>query len=887
MASSGPQSSSSKDLEHIRRSLHDALPTTSTMFASSSPFRNISPPRALDPPFAYDKQQQHYVIDTFTPRPVPTLESSPSSSTSSDCDPVVSRLLASSNVITSKSPLEVFIATRSRVVKLYDLPAPADTFLSAVFAPQNAIQHALAPIPSPTNLWVLREEYGPRASSVWAVFRTHEEARAALALSGPAMSVAPALEIHLEPFNKLRRFDLKSPTPKSAPHSPSLRPGAHQPMLHASSSLSDLQSSARASFLPGGAEYTLSTNPPNPRSNFRLGDWICPSSNCAAHNFGRNLACIGCGTPRTSASPSCANTTFYQTPSPLTRPMPSPRFVSAASSNSNFGNTNTNTSPPNSASASSRTAPASPLSPLYASSPHASTFAQHQQLHPPSAGQQPSPHIQTRTPPTPGFNTLPKSPAAAAQPLLTPSGRAFAVGGKVQNVSSDPMMPCIMYWPDNEPFPEQGQIRPSGITGSPHPPILNTGNRGPITHQPGDWICKKCNYLNWRRRKVCQTCLPYAEGNGDSISAAVQAERIALLTSVLAQHSGPGSASLPSPPANALSHTNTNGPSLNVNVNIPSHPNAPNPNRFVSVTPPPRQPGAESFYAPNPNSNTAPTASNNAYSSGGGVITGPSLSRLRSSVHRSQSHFELGTQYASAGAGGMGMGMGSGVGGGMGMGMGRGDMGLGPRRAHTQDDRPAPILYETGGQRQHQHQHHQQTPRESPVALYQTALVPRSQGSASGPCSPLVHAPAPAPLLPSFLQSMVRSPTLSPASTSSEDLSFEEEHEDREGERDREGAVEGEDTASSSTASVGSARSRENGGSSGGSTPATRAASGPNSNAANLAHLSNIWRMDGNESKTLTAYKDQQAQLLAGLGGLSLGMGLGGSRKSSLEQLQF
>jgi hypothetical protein len=61
--------------------------------------------------------------------------------------------------------------------------------------------------------------------------------------------------------------------------------------------------------------------------------------------------------------------------------------------------------------------------------------------------------------------------------------------------------------------------------------------------------------LNWRRRKVCQTCLPCAsvrsfalintspsdfrstdaEGNGDSISAAVQAERIALLTSVLTQ----------------------------------------------------------------------------------------------------------------------------------------------------------------------------------------------------------------------------------------------------------------------------------------------------------------------------------------------------------------
>lgn len=113
-------------------------------------------------------------------------------------------------------------------------------------------------------------------------------------------------------------------------------------------------------------------------------------------------------------------------------------------------------------------------------------------------------------------------PPKPTHPLLTPSGRAFAVGGRVQNISSDPVRvsifqfsptnivqlnPCIMYWPDNEPFPDQSQIRPSNVVGVA-PPILNTGNRGPISHQPGDWICGKCNYLNWRRRKVCQTCLP-------------------------------------------------------------------------------------------------------------------------------------------------------------------------------------------------------------------------------------------------------------------------------------------------------------------------------------------------------------------------------------------
>lgn len=50
---------------------------------------------------------------------------------------------------------------------------------------------------------------------------------------------------------------------------------------------------------------------------------------------------------------------------------------------------------------------------------------------------------------------------ALTHQLLTPSGRALAVGGKVQNISSDLLAPCIVYWPDNEPLPEQGQIRPA------------------------------------------------------------------------------------------------------------------------------------------------------------------------------------------------------------------------------------------------------------------------------------------------------------------------------------------------------------------------------------------------------------------------------------------
>jgi hypothetical protein len=123
-----------------------------------------------------------------------------------------------------------------------------------------------------------------------------------------------------------------------------------------------------------------------------------------------------------------------------------------------------------------------------------------------------SPRNQVGTSPVGQATHLPMHPSQAPKsPLpiqLTPSGTQICVGGKVQNISNNPLAPCYMFWSFNEPFPEPGQIRPTLAIALQHPPILNTGNRGPIEHQPGDWICKKCNYLNWRRRKVCQTCYP-------------------------------------------------------------------------------------------------------------------------------------------------------------------------------------------------------------------------------------------------------------------------------------------------------------------------------------------------------------------------------------------
>ncbi|KAK1234797.1 hypothetical protein PQX77_001993 [Marasmius sp. AFHP31] len=314
--------------------------------------------------------------------------------------------------------------------------------------------------------------------------------------------------------------------------------------------------------------HHLSTNPPPPpsvRSQFRVGDWIC---RCGVHNFGRNQACIGCNTPRTISQPT----------SPL-----SPRFQN----NHNYA---------------SASPPVSPLRPTH-----------HQQ----------QAAVNSVSAPLSGLSTTNKS----AHPLLTPSGRAFAIGGRVQNVSSDPLNPCIMYWPDNEPFPDPGQLRPGNLAGVNHPPILNTGNRGPISHQPGDWICRKCNYLNWRRRKVCQTCLPYAEGNGDSISAAVQAERIALLTSVLA-HTQTQTQQI-SPAVTAATLTNP-----------PQSPLRPL-QRSLSVTPPRRHHHQQHNRLPPPQD---PLDLSRSLANLG--ITDPtdidlSISNIRQ-PYRSRSHFELG-----------------------------------------------------------------------------------------------------------------------------------------------------------------------------------------------------------------------------------------------------
>ncbi|KAJ7145865.1 hypothetical protein C8R44DRAFT_723748 [Mycena epipterygia] len=678
--------------------------------ASTAESRSPLSPCTLGAPFSLADAPAFQDLDkaaqNFAPRPQPALNGSPQSTTSSGSEfSFVSSSSSSSSV--SQNVFEAFVATQSRVVRLFDLPLMPGVFLCSVFHPHSGL------VPT---LWVHRVP--TEDLSVWAVFQTHREAFAALSLSSPSMSVAPALESDLEPFAKLKRFELASRV---------LRVSSLDPAPNANAS---------------SMEYTISSNPPNPRTSFRLGDWICRSEKCAANNifnFGRNLTCIGCGCPRsptangtsapgndTPQSPNNLQQFSLQSP-PSLRPQPSPRFASAP---------NVMQYPNNQSPTAYGFPPQSPHS--YGRSPYASSS------------------VVTLPPPSPLAS--PTAKVMSAHPLLTPSGRAFASGGKVQNISSDPLSPLTMYWPDNEPLPEQCQIRPSGLMGVPQPPILNTGNRGPISHQPGDWICLKCNYLNWRRRKVCQTCFPYAEGNGDSISAAVQAERIALLTSVLAQTrlNSPAPAPTPAPAQQAPAYPHHGHGIGRSHSTTPAQAHRP----FVNFSPPPQQ------------------------------LRGPV-------VHRSQSHSELG-QFAHA----------------------------------------YPI-YQTPP---HQHQNQQyQRALHHPSPLQRHTL---SVDASPSPSARSLEMYAPAPLLPSFLQDIVQSPTLSPSSTSSADLSFEEYDEE--------------------------------------SLPSSCARSTFSQSGADSAHsspLANIWRLDGEESKSLSAFALPTRRELMG--------SAASSRNSSLERLRL
>lgn len=134
-------------------------------------------------------------------------------------------------------------------------------------------------LPSGTQLRATRNITGTRSDSIHlqAVLTIQwSQACAALSsFSGSTMVVDTALESDLEPFQKLRRFEplvslshspLYPPSYTSSQPSPSISLPPPSPRMPSAHHLAAPESQR--------SDFIISTNPPNPRSSFRLGDWM-------------------------------------------------------------------------------------------------------------------------------------------------------------------------------------------------------------------------------------------------------------------------------------------------------------------------------------------------------------------------------------------------------------------------------------------------------------------------------------------------------------------------------------------------------------------------------------------------------------------------------------
>ena len=175
--------------------------------------------------------------------------------------------------------------------------------------------------------------------------------------------------------------------------------------------------------------------------------------------YSRNVACIGCGSSRPlSTHPHLPSSTGFVQPPPQQQPR----------TNSSHLRVDTFLNPRHSSPSTTE-----PMT-LYQTSGLSAMHAQQRPALSPrfssnsysQANSPQAPNFIGLSRPPPSMTSQPPAPGAPAHPILTPSGRSFSRGGRVQNVSSDPLVPCVMYWPDNEALPERGQIRPSAVVGS-------------------------------------------------------------------------------------------------------------------------------------------------------------------------------------------------------------------------------------------------------------------------------------------------------------------------------------------------------------------------------------------------------------------------------------
>ncbi|GAA5960886.1 hypothetical protein JCM3765_007524 [Sporobolomyces pararoseus] len=97
----------------------------------------------------------------------------------------------------------------------------------------------------------------------------------------------------------------------------------------------------------------------------------------------------------------------------------------------------------------------------------------------------------------------------------------------------------------NGRVPTLEQLCPEPVHPSAQPPIVNTGNQGVMVVQQGDWKCGTCSFVNWRRRKICLRCFPFANDIGNILT--IQSQRAAHLATPMSAPAHQSHFLLPSP----------------------------------------------------------------------------------------------------------------------------------------------------------------------------------------------------------------------------------------------------------------------------------------------------------------------------------------------------
>ncbi|GAA5988651.1 hypothetical protein JCM5350_003835 [Sporobolomyces pararoseus] len=97
----------------------------------------------------------------------------------------------------------------------------------------------------------------------------------------------------------------------------------------------------------------------------------------------------------------------------------------------------------------------------------------------------------------------------------------------------------------NGRIPTLEQLCPEPVHPSSQPPIVNTGNQGVMVVQQGDWKCGTCSFVNWRRRKICLRCFPFANDIGNILT--IQSQRAAHLATPMSAPAHQSHFLLPSP----------------------------------------------------------------------------------------------------------------------------------------------------------------------------------------------------------------------------------------------------------------------------------------------------------------------------------------------------